>query len=139
MRQAEIQRLFDDLVLTQSRERLALTEAQTDPFTTRLHALQEVRRRGIGERARLLGELARLTSPRAGTPDPARVEARLEELAEFEARHAAELRQAYAGIDAVLDVMQRARFRVMEEQLERRKLQLITRARQGPRPPGSDF
>jgi hypothetical protein len=52
----------------------------------------------------------------------------------LEAQSAAELRRAYDGIDEVLDVRQQARFRVFEEQIERRKLDLISRARQNNRP-----
>ena len=40
------------------------------------------------------------------------------------------MRKAYDAIDEVLDVFQQARFRVFEEQIERRKLELIMRARQ---------
>ena len=54
-------------------------------------------------------------------------------LEELESRTAAELRRAYTAIDEVLDPRQRARFRLLEEQLERRKLELLIRARQNRR------
>jgi hypothetical protein len=136
MRAGEVERMFDDLVVRQARQRLGLAPAQVEPFTERLRALQMVRRRAIGERGRLLAEIAKLTNPRVAVVDEAVVAARLEELTEFEARHAANLRQAYGALDEVLTVPQRGRFRVLEDQLERRKLELITRARQGGRPPG---
>jgi hypothetical protein len=40
------------------------------------------------------------------------------------------MRKAYNGIDEVLDVRQQARFRVFEDQIERRKIELMMRARQ---------
>lgn len=135
MRPADVERTFDDLVLRQARQRLELDRDQMQPFTERVRALQMVRRRGIGERLRLLAELGRLAGPRQTAPDEAEISARLAELSEFEARQAAALRQAYSSLDEVLTPVQRARFRVLEEQLERRKIELITRARKG-RPPG---
>ena len=40
------------------------------------------------------------------------------------------MRKAYNALDEVLDVRQQARFRVFEEQIERRKIELLMRARQ---------
>ena len=53
---------------------------------------------------------------------------------ELESRNAAEMRKAYNALDEVLEVRQQARFRVFEEQIERRKIELLTRARQQNRP-----
>ena len=50
-------------------------------------------------------------------------------LREHDDRAAAELRQAYDALDEVLDTRQQARFRVFEETIERRKLDLLVRAR----------
>jgi hypothetical protein len=38
------------------------------------------------------------------------------------------------GLNQVLDTRQQARFRLLEEQMERRKLELLMRARQANRP-----
>ena len=38
------------------------------------------------------------------------------------------------AVDQVLDLRQQARFRVFEEQMERRKVELLLRARQANRP-----
>jgi hypothetical protein len=54
-------------------------------------------------------------------------------LDEADARTQAELRKAYEAINQVLDVRQQARFRVFEENMERRKLELVTKARQAGR------
>jgi hypothetical protein len=44
------------------------------------------------------------------------------------------MRKAYDELDQVLDVLQRARFRVLEDQVEKRKIELLMRARQPNRP-----
>ena len=71
----------------------------------------------------------------AGAPpaDEAAISERLSALQELEARSAAENRKAYTELDALLDPRQQARFRVFEEQIERRKLELMLRARQNVR------
>ena len=84
----------------------------------------------------LINELQRLTNARrtGATVSEADLKQRLTALQEVESRSAADMRKAYDAIDEVLDVYQQARFRVFEEQIERRKLELIMRARQQNRP-----
>jgi hypothetical protein len=138
----QVQRLFDAYAIVQAQEMLALTDAQYAQFVTRLKALQEARRRNQQARNGILLELRRLTQPRPGGlgapagpgPDDALIRDRLKALADLDARAAAELRKSYDGIDEVLDVRQQARFRLLEERLERQQLELLMRARQGPRP-----
>jgi hypothetical protein len=132
LRPAEIQRLFDAYLVMEAQQTLGLTERQYAPFLTRLKALQEVRRRHQAARARLLGELARLSGPRAAG-DEATLKERLAALQELESRSAAEARKAYADLDALLEPRQQARFRVFEDQIERRKIELMLRARQNAR------
>jgi dihydrodipicolinate synthase/N-acetylneuraminate lyase len=131
---AEIQRLFDAMLVADAQQALALSDKQFPDFITRLRALQETRRGNLIQRVKLMAELQRLSNPRsASPPDEAALKGRLAELQELESRSAAELRRAYNQIDEVLDVRQQARFRVLEEQLERRKLELLMRARQNRR------
>jgi len=52
-------------------------------------------------------------------------------LRDHDDRSAAELRKSYDALDEILDARQQARFRVFELELERRKLDLLLRARQG--------
>lgn len=139
MSPAQVQQLFDAMLVMQAQQALGLSEQQYAQFLTRLRVLQETRRRNQQERARLINELQRMTNPRVAPREPGdgELKERLTALQELEARNAAELRRAYNGIDEVLDVRQQARFRVFEEQIERRKLELISRARQNNpnRPP----
>lgn len=128
---AELQRLFDAYMVMQAQEALQLDDAQFGQFLPKLKALQETRRRNEQARTQLVGELGRLTAPSAATLDEAAVRERLRALQELESRSAAELRRAYDTIDQQLDVRRQARFRVFEQNMERRKLQLMLRARRG--------
>jgi hypothetical protein len=128
---AEIQRLFDGMMVMEAQDQLTLTDRQYPEFITRLRALQETRRRNQQQRSRIMMELQRMTNPRSQErADESAIKQRLTELQELESRAAAELRQAYNAIDTVLDVRQQARFRIFEEQMERRRLDLVQRARQ---------
>jgi hypothetical protein len=128
---AELQRLFDAYMVMQAQEALQLDDAQFGQFLPKLKALQDTRRRNEQARNQLVGELGRLTAPSAATVDEAAVRERLRALQELESRSAAELRRAYDTIDQQLDVRRQARFRVFEQNMERRKLQLMLRARRG--------
>ena len=55
---------------------------------------------------------------------------RVRTLRELETRAAAEIQRAIDGVDQTLDARQQARFRIFEQQIEQRKLQLLMRARQ---------
>jgi hypothetical protein len=124
--------MFDAYVLMQAQEQLALSDSQYAPFLTRLKALQAVRRRGEMQRMRQINELRRVTQP-GGKADEAQIRGQLQTLADIESRTAAETKQAMEAVDEVLDVRQQARFRVLEEQMERRKVELLMRARQANR------
>jgi hypothetical protein len=134
MTPAEIQKLFDAYLVMEAQQALELTDDQYPRFLTRLRALQETRRRNQQDRFRLMGELQRLSAPRVKVVDDGALKERLAALQELESRTAAELRKAYTSVDEVLDLRQQARFRIFEEQIERRKLELLMRARQQNRP-----
>lgn len=131
----EVQRLLDAYVVLQAQEALTLSDAQFPQFLTKLRAFQEVRRRNEQSRLRLIGELNRLTNGRvAAEGAEAQVRERLKALDELEASSPSELRKAREELFQALDLRQQARFRVFEEQMERRKLELLLRARARPRP-----
>jgi len=94
----------------------------------RMKALQEARRRGAAERVRIVANLNRLTAPDA-QGDESQIRAELKALDDAEARTRDEVRQAMDALNQVLDLHQQARFRVFEEQMERRKVELLMRAR----------
>jgi Spy/CpxP family protein refolding chaperone len=124
---AEIQRLFDAYAAMQAQEQLQLADVQYPQFLTRMKALQEVRRRHQQERNRVLQDLRRLTQQ--GDADDSQLKDRLKALQNVDLRAEDEVRKAYEAVDAVLTPRQQARFRLFEEQMERRKIELLTRAR----------
>ena len=127
----EVQRMFAAWTLVQAQDALSLSEAQYGGFVAKLKALQDVRRRHQQARAQLLGDLRRaLTDP---TPAESVLRDKLTALREEDDRAAADLRKAVDDLDEVLDVRQRARFRLFEERMEARKLELILKARQNAR------
>ncbi len=123
---AELGRLFDAYTVMQAQEALGLDEAHFAPFVTRLRALQELRRRHVRERARVMRELRRLLQT-SGTE--AALKEQLGALSKLELTIHVDEEKARDLVDDVLDVRQRARFRLLEQQLELRKLELVNRAR----------
>src|SRR5262249_31740547 len=102
-------------------------DEQFPRFIARVKTLQEVRRRGQIQRGRMLQELRRL-SQTPGQDDALRTQ--LKALNDLDVRVGTEVRQALEGVDQTLDLQQQARFRLFEEQMERRKVDLLMRAQQ---------
>jgi hypothetical protein len=130
MNQQQVQAWLDAYALVQAERELQLTAEQYPEFVSRLTRLQGVRRRYLQERLRLLRELGALVQS-SGTEGDDVVQERLKTLDELGRRSADELRQAYEALDTSLTTKQRARFRLFEEQLERRKVELLARIGQG--------
>ena len=128
---AEVQRMFDAYALMQAQEQLNIADDQFSAFLTRFKALQDARRQMLQQRARALVDIRRLLAD--SSTDEAQIKDRLKQLQEIESRGQAEARKAYDAIDQVLDLRQQAQFRIFEEQMERRKVDLLMRARQGNR------
>ncbi|MEN3339973.1 MAG: hypothetical protein V7647_3649 [Acidobacteriota bacterium] len=128
----EISAMLDSYAAVRAREALSLDEAHYTAFVARLHRLHEVRRSNQQRHNQLLLELRRLAGAPAEPPyDEAAIRERLKALREQDDRAALELRRAYEAVDEVLDPRQQARFRIFEETIERRKLDLVMRAREG--------
>lgn len=124
---SEIERLFDGYVIMQAQDSLKLTDAQFPEFTAKLKALQETRRRTQQARRLLVADLGRaLNATPVAEPELRDLLAKLHDL---QLKSAEDLQKAYDGIDRVLDLAQQARFRVFEETVERRKFDLVLRAR----------
>jgi Spy/CpxP family protein refolding chaperone len=128
---AEIQRLFDAYALMHAQAQLKLSDDQYSQFLPRFKALQDTRRRAVGERVRLLQNLRRLTSDPQS--DENAIRDQVKALHELEARTVDDVRKAHDAVDQILDPRQQARFRIFEENMERRKLELVARARQANR------
>jgi hypothetical protein len=122
----ELQRLFDAYVAMQAQEVLKLSDEQFPSFMMRLKTLQDMRRRNENQRRQLIGELAKLS-------DEPQIKDKLRALRDLDGKAVADLRRNYDAIDEVLDAKQQARFRVFEQQMERRKFDLMLRARNSER------
>lgn len=125
----EIQKLLDGYAIVQAQEYLGMTDAQFGSFLPKLTALQDMRRRNEQERMKLLQELRRLTNPRAQAQE-SDIRDRVRLLRELQSRSVSDVQRAYDSIDQSLDVRQQARFRLFEQEIEQRKLQLLMRTRQ---------
>jgi hypothetical protein len=127
----EVVNMLDAYAVVQAQEALQLTEAQYGPFVTRLKKLHEARRRGQQGRNRILRDLRQLTAPEVTQVDENALRTNLKALREHDARTSEETARAHDAVDEVLDLRQQARFRLFEERLEARKIDLLMRARQG--------
>jgi hypothetical protein len=132
---AEITRLFDAYAVVQAQDFLTLDDKQYPQFVQRFRELQETRRRHLQQRTRLVQQLRILTQPEASRSDEA-LRRSLEEWKELDATERDDIARAIGGVDGVLSLRQQVRFRVFEQQMERRKLELMGRARQGGRAAG---
>ena len=122
--------MLDTYAIVRAQTELTIADDKYGMFAARLKKLQNVRRRNQRQRQQLVRELFRLAGPRATVPaDEAAIRSQLAALRDHDERAAVELRQAYDALDEVLDTRQQARFRMFEQQIERRKLDLLVRAR----------
>ncbi len=122
--------MLDTYAIVEAQRALTIDDEKYGTFAARLKKLQDIRRRNQRQRQMLVRELFRMAGPRALVPaDETAIRNQLTALREHDDRFAVELRQAYDALDEVLDTRQQARFRMFEEQIERRKLDLLVRAR----------
>jgi len=125
----ELQEMFDAFALVQAQRVLALSDEQYQRFFVQMNRLQDLRRQHTRQRMRVINELRRMAGAQ-GRADDATIGASLRELATLDENFAQSLRAARAAIDEVLTVRQRAAFRFFEEDMERQKIEFMTRARQ---------
>lgn len=131
---AQLVAALDKYALVQAQQALALDDDNYPQFVARLRRLQDTRRRYQRHRDQLVRELNKMSLPTAPQPvDDGLLRARLQALRDLDARSAAELVDAYALLDEILTPRQQARFRVFEQQIERRKLDLLLRAKNANR------
>jgi Spy/CpxP family protein refolding chaperone len=125
----QLQAMFDAFALVQAQRVLQLSDEQYQQFFPRMNRLQDLRRQHAQQRGRLVNELRRMWGPQ-GADDQA-LAATISRLDDLETKFRDETRAARTAIDEVLTMRQRAAFRFFEEDMERQKLDFLTRARQG--------
>lgn len=125
---SDVQDQFDAYAIVQAQEALQLSDEQYPQFVRRARALHATRRRMQAQRMRMLAQLNQLLRARSASEE--RLASATRALDEHERASLEAVQKAYAAVDEVLDARQRARFRVLEQQLERKKLEMLMRARQ---------
>jgi Spy/CpxP family protein refolding chaperone len=125
----QLQAMFDAFALVQAQRVLQLSDEQYQQFFPRMNRLQDLRRQHAQQRGRMVNELRRMWGPQ-GADDQA-LAATMGRLDDLETKFRDETRAARTAIDEVLTMRQRAAFRFFEEDMERQKLDFLTRARQG--------
>jgi Spy/CpxP family protein refolding chaperone len=124
----ELERWFDSYVLIQAQDALKVTDAQFPRFLQRLKALQATRRQHAVARRQVLNAIGRLVN--ATPADEPAIREQLKALRDLDAKAGEEMRRAYDALDEILDPVQQARFRLFEEAVERRKIELLMKARE---------
>jgi hypothetical protein len=131
----ELQEIFDAFALVQAQRILQLDDEQFGRFFPKMSRVYQLRRGHGQARMRLVNEIRRLfNGPQRGT-DAALADA-VARLDALEARFETDMRLLRQGVDEVLTPRQRAGLRFFEEDMERRKVDYMTQARQGGGGPG---
>jgi len=137
MSPVNIQQMFDAMAVMEAERFLPLTSDQYPVFVQRLRRLQEAKMQYNRRRTKALNELRGLTGPQSQPDVPdSLIDAKLKELAAAEMEGMAGVRKALDDLDAGLTVRQRARYRLLEENVERRKIDFLTKVRGGGAGPG---
>jgi hypothetical protein len=127
----QLQAMFDAYALVQAQRALQLSNDQYDRFVSRMTRLQDVRRKHMQQRMRLLGELRRKWRPET---EEAELVTLTKQIDDLDATFDTEQRTARRAVDEVLTPRQGAFLRFFEEDMERQKIDFITRSRQNPVP-----
>jgi hypothetical protein len=121
-----VEDLLEGMEISNADKFLQVDNQHYGEFIQRLRNLQKMRRQHQNQRQRLVMELRRLANANPPVED-ALLEGPTKRLDDFDRQYFQDLQGAYAQIDEVLNVRQRARFRLFEEQMEQRKLEILTR------------
>lgn len=126
----ELQEVFDAFALVQAQRILQLDDEQYGRFFPKMSRVYQLRRTHGQARMRLVNEIRRLyAGPQRGTDvQLAEAVARLDAL---EAQFGNDMRALRLAVDEVMTPRQRAGLRFFEEDMERQKVDFITRSRQG--------
>jgi Spy/CpxP family protein refolding chaperone len=125
MNAMQLQQYLDALVLRQAQEHLKLSDDQYGTFAPKLVRLQNIRRRMLQERRKAMADLNQLLQADAANDDA--ISTKVRAFDDTTRRGAEELVKAFQDLDGVLTPWQRGRFRVLEEQIERQKVQLLAK------------
>jgi hypothetical protein len=128
MNQQQLQDYLDVHTFVVAERDLQLTGDQLPTFVARLRRLQQARRQQLNQRNRAMRELAPLVAG-AGPFKDDEILQRFKTFDEANQRALQEIRQAELELDGVLTPWQRVRFRMLEERLERQKIEMLVKLR----------
>ena len=135
---AGVQQLFDAFELVRAREMLDLSDEQYPRFVVKFQTLQQTRRETQMLRQRLFREFQQLAN-RPNTNDD-ELRERLEAFKAHDRETEPARTAAHDEIDTLLTVRQQVSFRMFEQAMEQRRLDLLIRVRRpvqrrpGPQP-----
>jgi hypothetical protein len=124
-----VQEMFDALELSEADKFLQLSEQQYSDFVLRLRRYQNLRRQQFRQRLRLVAALREITNRQPAVED-AMLEPPTKQLDDFDRQAAIDLLGARGKLDEILNPRQRARLRLFQEVMERRKLEIVARVMQ---------
>ena len=126
----EVQAMFDTMLIMDAEKFMVLTPEQFPMFVQRVRKLQDVRIQQIRKHNRAFGELRAMSGPQNPRPDEAAIDAKLKELDAIEVEAANGRAKAMEALDQMLSPLQRARFRLLEDGIEKKKIDFINKVRQ---------
>jgi chromosome segregation ATPase len=130
----DVYKMIDAYILSNLQESLELTDEQYVKLLPLVKRLQSDRRDLGRRRMEAMQELRRALE--AGSATEARVAELLREIKTVEAEEPAAVRRDRDAIDAVLNPVQQAKYRILEIEVERRIRDVMGRMRQQQRPAG---
>jgi hypothetical protein len=132
VRAEELEGMMEAYVLSKLQDSLRLGDEQFGRMVVAQKKLQDARRSYRSERGEILRQMRRaLEREQAGEDELAPLLVRLDELQQG---FLEQEKARYREIDAILDVRQRARYRILEAEIGRRLQQLIRDAREPAKP-----
>ena len=138
--QTEVERMMEAYVLSKIQESLELDDDQYGRMAVAQKNLQQARREYRRDRMSVLRKMRQtLRQNRGGDEELTDLLGQLETLKD---EFAAKEKAGYDAIDDILDVRQRARYRILEQEIQRRLQQMLRRVRnqgQGNRNPRRPF
>jgi uncharacterized membrane protein YgaE (UPF0421/DUF939 family) len=131
----DVEGLMEAYVISKLQEALDLTDDQFAKMIVAQKKLSEHRRNYRRDRNATLQQMRQALRTAESRDD--RLESLLNELEERQTIFENQQRAGYEAIDAILDIRQRARYRILEQEIQRRFQQMIreVRGRQNPREP----
>lgn len=126
----DIEAMFQAMTVMEAERFLALTPEQFPIFVQRLKKVQEARTTQIRRHNRALGELRAMANSQTGQGDDAAIDNKLKELDTIEAEARVARAKAMDAMDQLLSIKQRARFRLLEDNIEKKKLDFLIKVRQ---------